>query len=1180
MGDAEMTPSQIAYNQLDESYPPTFWDEVSEMDGQLPSQVAYNRLDDSYPPTFWEAVSKLDGQLLSTQGPSGADTVPNSSLGSLSDVADAVAAAQPHGPEIRESMVPTIPTKINHRSTSHPVNGLQINASPSRSPMSKPCMPPPKAGPSGSPSRVLNHSGAGGKRPCPDTGLPPAKMRRVASDPINDRTGGTKPKPLSSRNTAPAGVLAGPKPVSSGPGPDAFSLPFLFRGRHGKHLESFVISHSSDVQPYLDRLQIARGVQWELVRGITSGSWTWQDVKTKLSVLKGSNADIAPRVRDIMLGGTSRGGTLHETSLWQELDREANATVEHKSRGLGLLGEFEGVSDYHGGNVQCIIRLLDTGDDVIALRDDKGGAVLRKWAARKFIFCGRVYVALPPKSGKVYLIETDEDYGRVPQEWCGDQHRISYDEYIRTNNPMDLNANQPFAKYLTRLNLYLSTSIPALEFSAENIFFIDDLYADGWSGGKPPAEKIMTDGSGFINRAAALKISSKMKYERLPVAYQGRIAGSKGLWIVHPEDDATEPKIWIRDSQRKIHFRREKLIRRHRIFDLLAVSAPSSSLHLSAQSIIILANNGVPAKVFCSLQEEGLKDLIKPLMDWNRPHATAYLWDAINNISNVTRSRLQRLAAGASRALGFEKRSYGDDSDKTDDADVDVDLRGLTHTGRNAFSGEPLTVPESAMDLLAAGFDPRAAPFLSQKIHNVIKTTMETFLAKYKIPLANSLEAFIIPDPTGELKEGEVFYKSSRDPDTPLREQVVVGRYPMRESSDMQKVTAVDIPALAKYVDVLVTSIHGSRSLASLLAGGDDAIIIRDPTIVDPFQNQPVVPVPEGFLVDNFQRQVQSVTDFGNTLGEMDIEPAQRAFQTEVLAGLIDDKIGVYSIYHDCAVYLYGLDDVKTRRIAHMYGFSVFRLSLLLTERRTSTLLDASKTGLRLLPEVEKADEQTYGKHPTRARCFDMKTGHTKKRKLGPFVLDSLLAAGTVVKDALLVEFETSVASHIGPDVAPDLDIVGLHARMKAAANGDEGPDIAADLDVLEKAVDALRTRYSSEMHKYKKSLNDPKEPWEQRKNDRRKRQSDNPMVSVQRDFRKPIADIKSLHLFVDIDELKASYAIALNSIFGVSMAFRDICELKRRAEMKRGPHNRVAVIEEAKSMGGPARRLLKHLGD
>lgn len=200
----------------------------------------------------------------------------------------------------------------------------------------------------------------------------------------------------------------------------------------------------------------------------------------------------------------------------EELDREAKATVENKSRGLGLMGEFEGVSDYYGGKVQCTIRLLYKADgempnvrleplqmtrshhlarelgsvSVIALRDDKDGALVKQWALRKFIFCGRTYIALPPKSSKVYLIETNEDYKRIAQEWCGDQHRLSYDDYIRKNNPMHLNATQvgfidscgvqtltspqPFAKYLTRLNLYLSTSIPVLEFAPENIMSIED----------------------------------------------------------------------------------------------------------------------------------------------------------------------------------------------------------------------------------------------------------------------------------------------------------------------------------------------------------------------------------------------------------------------------------------------------------------------------------------------------------------------------------------------------------------------------------------------------------------------------------------------------------------------------------------------------------------------------------
>ncbi|KAJ7631711.1 RNA dependent RNA polymerase-domain-containing protein [Mycena polygramma] len=1032
---------------------------------------------------------------------------------------------------------------------------------------------------------------SGTKRPAPQTGLPPAKMRRLDA-PRESRVPGPR------RNAPPPRVAAGVKPASVGPPSDTFSLQYLFQGCHGQDLESYVISHSAEVQPQLDGMKIARGVQWELVRGIQLGEWTWDDVKANLDLLKGPNAVIAPAVRSIMRGTPPRNCTPHELALWQELDREAKATVENKSRGLGLMGEFEGVPDYYGGNVQCTIRLLYSGENqtpkvrleplqmtrshhlardlgsvsVIALRDDKDGALVKQWALRKFIFCGRTYIALPPKSSKVYLIETNEDYDRVAQDWCGDQYRISYDDYIRKNNPMHLNEKQPFAKYLTRLNLYLSTSIPVLEFSAENILYIDDQYADKWSKDqRPPTEMIMTDGCGFLNRAAALTISARLKYERLPVAYQGRIAGSKGMWILHPSDESPEPKIWIRDSQKKIQLSR--LLRAHRIFDLLAVSTSSSSSHLSAQSIIILANNGVPASVFCALQEQGLRDLITPLMDWKRPNATAYLWNAINDVSNVTRSRLQRLAAGASRALGFEKRRY-EDADKGDDIDdLDLDLREPAHTGRNSYNGEPLIVPEAAMDLLQAGFDPLETPYLSFKLHNFIKSAMDSYLARYRIPLGTSLEAYIIPDPSGKLQEGQVFYKSSRDPDGPLREEVVIGRYPMRESSDMQKVTAVGIPELADYVDVLIMPIHGSRSLASLLAGGDtdgdEAIIIRDPTIVAPFKNQPVVPSPADFLAKNFEQQIQSVTDFGNKLEKMTFAQAQRAFQAEVLTGLQDDRVGVYSLYHDTAVYEWGLNDPKTRRMAHM----------------TTTLLDASKTGLRLKKKVEEADQRSIGRL-SRARCFDTKNGHSKKRssKLGPFVLDSLLAAGMVTKDELQAKFETEVATHLNDDEdrSADQDIEEPYHRMTVASVGDSplAVAIAADLKVLRDRILDLRTRFQDANREVARSKNEPQPQQHQQRKKGRPKQTDNCMLPIMRDFRQPFEGLQCLLHLGNIEEIKGSYAFALGYKFGFSMAFQDICEIKRRAEMKRGPFNRVAVIDEARSMGGPARRLFKHMGD
>ncbi|KAJ6601037.1 RNA dependent RNA polymerase-domain-containing protein [Mycena vulgaris] len=1155
MGDVEMTASQVAYHQLDQSYPPEFWDAAL----QIPD----------------------GGKLTLSQGSSVSESAITAATVSLSNIGK--------GTEKPVEMVIKTPTNAFPRvldSPSRTVGILQINQSPSRSPRSMPSM----AAPRGIPSAVSCGNlfvGIGVKRSSSSTELPPTKIRKVSAPATAcnaQPTGGPSSKPPSSK--------PGIKPATPETPSDAFSLPFLFRGHHGLHLKPYLISHSADLQPELDRLQIARGVQWELARGVQSGSWTWDDVKANLDKLTGANADIAPGVRSTILGEPSRLCTPHELSLWQELDREAKATVENKSRGLGLMGEFESIPDYFGGNVQFSIRLLDAGAgkeprvrleplqmtrsnhlarelgsvSVIALRDDKDGALVRKWAARKFIFCGRAYIALPPKSGKVYLIETDENCGRTPQEWCGDQHRISYDEYIRRNNPLDYNAEQPFAKYLTRLNLYLSTSIPALEFVNENIEFIDDQYADGWSKDqKPPTEAIMTDGSGFINRAAAAMISSKLKYDRLPVAYQGRILGSKGLWILHPDDESPEPRIWIRPSQRKIVMRPGRPPHRaHRIFDLLSVSGPSSSLNLSAQAIIILANNGVPTEVFCKLQEQGLKDLITPLLDWNRPNATAYLWDAINTVGNVTRSRLQRLAAGASRALGFEKRLF--DNDKSDeDPDKDPDLRELPHTGRNAFNGEPLTVQEVAMDLLQAGFDPQQSPFLSTKIYNFVKSTMEIHLAKYRIPLANSLEAYIIPDPSGELKEGEVFFKSSIDPDGPLREQVVVGRYPMRESSDMQKVTAVDKPALAKYVDVLIISVHGCRSLASLLAGGDtdgdEAIIIREPAIVAAFQNQPFVPVPEGFLARNFERQVQSVTAFGDKLGRMPIAEAQCTFAEAILAGLADDKIGLYSRFHDCAVHKHGLDHPKTRRIAHM----------------TFTLLDASKTGLRLLATVGKVDEAEYCNPPKRPKCFDPKHGFEKKRKpkLGPFVLDCLLAAGVVTRGNLMVELD-SVSTHVNDNsTVEDLDIEEpyRHAQEIADGNTSIAPTLSQELEVLKSHVQNLRAQWVRQANK---------DPRYQSRNHKKRpsKQTDNLMLPIMRDFRQPLKGVDLLASLWDINEIKASYAFMLANNFGFSMAFQDVCEIKRRAEMKRGPYNKVTVIDNAKNMGGAARRLFKHMGD
>ena len=85
----------------------------------------------------------------------------------------------------------------------------------------------------------------------------------------------------------------------------------------------------------------------------------------------------------------------------------------------------------------------------------------------------------------------------------------------------------------------------------------------------------MTDGCGFINRTALTLIARRFTLPHgMPTAVQGRVAGAKGMFMLHPYDRHPEPRVWIRDSQNKIKL--PKLERWHRILDLLKFAQPVS----------------------------------------------------------------------------------------------------------------------------------------------------------------------------------------------------------------------------------------------------------------------------------------------------------------------------------------------------------------------------------------------------------------------------------------------------------------------------------------------------------------------------------------------------------------------------------------------------------------------------
>ncbi|KAF8899369.1 RNA dependent RNA polymerase-domain-containing protein [Infundibulicybe gibba] len=711
-------------------------------------------------------------------------------------------------------------------------------------------------------------------------------------------------QPAQPRPTSILQFRSRPAPQASSSKPALPAQGDLLESCIGRDLDPFIIAHSDTVQQLLDKHNISWGVQYELARGITTKAWDWSDIEGKISGLVGTNAESAHLVSDI-IRGRPRRDVVHNFPF--ELDREQLAIMENRSRGLGLMGEWHGDPDWHGGRIQQIARLQkDDGEysirleplekrrshyyarchgsrriiqlrvpDALLKSDMK---LIRDFMAQKFILLGRVFVPFVAKEGSLYLVETSEDWRRQNNMLCGDQYRVSFHEFIHQHNPLDLNGKSPIRKWITRFVIGLSNSVPALEFDRQDIYFTaDDIAPLGVCDdiNDPPPEMIMTDGCGFINEAAAILIARKIGMASRPTAVQGRCMGSKGLWIIHPNDTSPQPKIWIRKSQKKINHH-EPAGRHLRIFNLLRTSHAPAPTQISNQSILNMSYNGVPFEVLEKFLVDGLDDLA----------------------GNVSRTRIQRIAADFSRVLGYTGHGYDREEDNDllssqDSAPVDMDDQAyIVQSGRKPYSGIPVTLHETALELVQAGFHPASSPFLRGKIGYIIEQAIKSVTEKCRIPLPESFSAFIVPDPLGILEEGQVYYRSSqpfKDPKTErlfdtITGNILLGRYPIRLLSDMQKVVAVDIPELRDWTDVLIVSTQGHEPnvlTRPIDVDGDAPFGIMHPEIVEPFQNQEFTDMPPKFFEENFQdtRDIEKVPAFLKRISGLPPNKLQKNFK-------------------------------------------------------------------------------------------------------------------------------------------------------------------------------------------------------------------------------------------------------------------------------------------------------------
>lgn len=99
----------------------------------------------------------------------------------------------------------------------------------------------------------------------------------------------------------------------------------------------------------------------------------------------------------------------------------------------------------------------------------------------------------------------------------------------------------------------------------------------------------------------------------------------------------------------------------------------------------------------------------------------------------------------------------------------------------------------------------------------------------------------------------------------------------------------------------------------------DTAMITWKPELVSAFQQPELSVVPQDFLSENFDKQIEYVSSFStkvSTMGESDAEREMHRIFVEGL--LLETRTGIYSNFHSGSLYERGYDHPETVRLAHM----------------------------------------------------------------------------------------------------------------------------------------------------------------------------------------------------------------------------------------------------------------------
>ncbi|CCM00780.1 uncharacterized protein FIBRA_02822 [Fibroporia radiculosa] len=744
--------------------------------------------------------------------------------------------------------------------------------------------------------------------------------------------------------------------------------------------------------------------------------------------------------------------------------------------------------------------------DILNQSDKKGwgGGNLLEYFRRPFVVSSRVFRAFYSKEHNVFLVQTNEcwDGTRIveakPTSRPPHDQTLSFLEFLKFHNNMELNRHQTMVKWAARFALGLSNSVPGARVRPSEIAFEDDIICAAWDGnGKAPNEQIMTDGCGLISTDILQLIADRLGLSSVPTAIQMRVCGSKGILLAHPHPQrpslASSPRVWLRPSQVKIKHSTTNQLPANLdpalcTIDVLRPSRLTSPVRLSTETIINLAENGVPTDVFINLMKATLKAKVHSLTNWEGSLGLFKLWMNVARAGNVFMARLAREAAGAARAKGFVFEDFVGEETNDEDGLNHLDEAIEDHSTAwwdDPISGCPSSLEETVMVLLDAGFNPKTCPVLAAKLKEVVKRVITTMVRKYQIEVSQSLSAVIVPDPCNVLRPGEIHVKSSQrnlvDQDGKRTDiilgDVLVTRHPCKVPTDVQKVQAVYHEKLRNYVDVIVVStkdhIYGNkllnRHLASCTGGGDydgdmmevfwkrelvSAFVNADPKFL---QEPPGV---QFCLSKNTETVAQYLA---HTPLNGPKEKIICELQAYLLGSLQDSAmVGIYSTWWENSIYASGYCHPTTIFLAYMF----------------CAILDGSKTGVRVLPGAYEKHKRTYAHRPPvwketeeeRERHIRAETNEPNLRReterLGVFIMDEIFEQAQVECRGHLAHVDEVLNPTV---VLLDADLVAPFEEMEIRAQkllklrGDNG--MLQELQEIQKHVEKVYSNWRRSRH-------------------------------------------------------------------------------------------------------------------